>query len=393
MSDTTDDAFAWIHDSLQKRKSEGLLRELKVRPVASARDFSSNDYLGLRLSLAIHHAGMAAADKLGSGSGSSPAVGGWSAAHQELADTIAEWKNAPAALLFTSGYLANQSTVAALVGPGDAVYLDRLSHACLVDGARLSGASVRVFPHNDHAKLGQIIDRDTPRFRHRLIVTESVFSMDGDMAPLAELAALASHHKAMLLVDEAHATGLFGPQGQGLVEELGLSGHSNLVRTGTLSKALGAQGGFVVGPKALIDWLVQAARGWIYATAISPYLAGAALGAIGIVKSDPTLRQKLHQNAFYLRKKLADQGWQVPQVSGPILPLVIGDSELTTRFGQMLYQKEFAVGAIRPPTVPRGTARLRISLSAIHTHEDIDALAAAIASVATELNLLKSSNW
>lgn len=392
MPDTNDDAFAWMHFSLEKRKLEGLLRELKIRPVAPARDFSTNDYLGLRLSSIVHNAGMAAAEKQGSGSGSSPAVGGWSTAHQELANTIAEWKNTQAALLFTSGYLANQSTVAALVGPGDAVYLDRLSHACLVDGARLSGASVRVFPHNDHTKLGRILERDTSRFRRRLIVTESIFSMDGDMAPLPELATLARYHKTMLMVDEAHATGLFGPQGQGLVEDLGLSLQPDIVRTGTLSKALGAQGGFVSGPQSLIDWLVQAARGWIYATAISPYLAGAALGAIGIVRSNSTLRQKLHQNAIYLRNKLIDHGWQVPEVAGAILPLVIGDAELTTLFGQMLYEKGFAVGAIRPPTVPRGTARLRLSLSAIHSHEDLDAVAAALASVATRLNLINSND-
>ncbi|MFM7316542.1 MAG: aminotransferase class I/II-fold pyridoxal phosphate-dependent enzyme, partial [bacterium] len=380
----------WIRESLDERQSAGLLRELKVRPVAPGRDFASNDYLGLRHSSQTHQAGLAAAQRYGSGSGSSPAVGGWSPAHEALAKTIADWKNAPAALLFTSGYLANQSAVAALVGPGDGVYLDRLSHACLVDGARLSGASVRVFPHNNNAKLGQVLQRDTGRFRRRLIVTESIYSMDGDIAPLAELATLASRHKAMLLVDEAHATGLFGPQGQGMVEELGLAGHPNLVRTGTLSKALGAQGGFVVGSKELIDWLVQAARGWIYATAISPFLAGVAIEAINQVKSDAGGRLSLRQNTLLLRERLAEQGWPVPEVAGPILPLVIADSELTTRFGHELYKKGYAVGAIRPPTVPRGTARLRLSLSAIHSQEDIDALAVAIASVASDLNLLKS---
>ena len=388
MVDPSSGPFEWLDEQLCQRAEAGLLRQLSCREIPSGRDFASNDYLGLRRNEDVFQAGFAAVEKLGSGSGSSPAVGGWTSAHDELTKRLAEWKGAESALIFTSGYLANQSTIAALVGSADAVYLDRLAHACLVDGTRLSGAKLRVFSHNDEGRLEAILQRDAGRFRRRLIVTESIFSMDGDTAPLKKLADLALNNNCMMLVDEAHGTGFFGPEGQGLVEELGLASHPSLVRTGTLSKAIGAQGGFVVGPKRLVEWLVQAARGWIYATSISPFLAASASAAIDIIRSQPELRLKLQRNSERLRHLMTQQGWLLPAGRGPILPLIVGEAESAVAMGQGLWEKGFAVGAIRPPTVPNGTARLRLSVSAAHSEADIEALAAAVGAVANGLHLL-----
>lgn len=376
------DPLAWLSGELTARDQAHLRRRLRVRDVAPEYDFSANDYLALRRDPRLHQAGLQAAARCGAGAGSSPAVSGWGAAHKTLAEKIARWKGAEAALVFTSGYVANQSTVAALAGAGDAVYADRLSHACLVDGARLGGASLRIFPHNDVAKLERILERDRGRFRRRLIVTESLFSMDGDTAPLAELAQVARQQHAMLLIDEAHGTGLFGDGGQGLAEAAGLGHSPGLVRLGTLSKAVGVQGGYVAGPQMLVDWLVQSARGWIYSTAISPYLAGAAACSIEIIKAEGWRRTNVLAQAALLRQLLNRQGWHIPAGQGPIVPVVVGNAAKVVAIGQTLENLGFAVGVIRPPTVPAGTARLRISLHAGHAAEDVERLAAALAQMA-----------
>ena len=388
MVEPAPEPFDWLAAEILQREQAGLMRRLVSKQIGACRDFASNDYLGLRRNEIVVQAGIMAAVKEGSGSGSSPAVGGWKPVHVDLAKQIAEWKGAESALLFTSGYLANQATTAALVGAADAIYLDRLAHACLVYGARLSGAKLRVFSHNNAARLEELLRRDLGRFRRRLIITESLFSMDGDTAPLTELSEIAANYHCMMLVDEAHATGFFGPEGQGLVESLGLAAHPNIVRTGTLSKAIGSQGGFVVGSKTLVDWLVQSARGWIYATAIAPFLVASASAAIDIIRKQPEIRAKLHRNSEFLRQILVQQGWAVPTGQGPIVPLVVGEAELAVAIGSGLWELGFAVGAIRPPTVPRGTARLRISVSAAHSEADIEALVEALGTVANQHRLL-----
>lgn len=371
--------LSWLSGSLESREVAGLTRRLRVRQVDPHVDFSSNDYLFFRRDPRLRRADLDSFDISGVGAGSSPAVSGWSSLHEELANAISLWKGAEATLLFSSGYMANQSTIAALVEKPDAVYADRLCHACLIDGARLSGATLRVFPHNDAAKLNEIMARDAGRFRRSLIVTESLFSMDGDIAPLVELAGIATKYNAMMAVDEAHATGLFGPAGQGLVEELGLGGVPGLVRLGTLSKAVGVQGGFVSGPEMLIRWLVQAGRGWIYSTALSPCLAGAAAESIRIIQAEPWRRERTLEVAELLRKRLKEQGWNVPEGAGPIVPVLIGDAGKTMKIGRLMEEEGFALGAIRPPTVPAGTARLRLSLHAGHEVADIERIAAALA--------------
>lgn len=368
----------WLNEALDSRRQSSLMRRLRVRQLLPGCDFSSNDYLALRHDPRLHLAGIEAAAVHGSGAGSSPAVSGWTTAHETLAKELAGWKEAEGALLFSSGYVANQSTVGALVEAGDVVYADRLSHACLIDGARLSGASLKVFPHNDLDRLESVLNRDQGRYRRRLIITESIFSMDGDAAPLSDLAVLAERFQAMMAVDEAHATGLFGTHGAGMVESLGLGELPFLIRLGTLSKSVGVQGGFVVGSQKLMDWLVQSARGWIYSTAISPYLAGAAAESIRIIRNEPWRRVQTLQMADVLRQKLRETGWNVPEGAGPIVPLVLGDVELALKIGLKLEENGFAAGVIRPPTVPKGTARLRISVNAGHSLEDIGRLVDAL---------------
>ncbi|MBI1325495.1 aminotransferase class I/II-fold pyridoxal phosphate-dependent enzyme [bacterium] len=366
--------FDWLHESLEEREAAGLLRRPAQRSTEPGLDFASNDYLGLRHDIRLHQAGIAAAATAGAGAGSSPAVSGWTGPYQDLVEALADWKRAEAALAFSSGYAANVSIVAALVTAGDAVYADRLSHACLIDGTRASGAMLRVFAHNDPESLARALERDEGRFRRRLIVTESLFSMDGDQAPLTRIADLAGKHRCMMLVDEAHATGVFGPEGRGLVDAAGLADHPAIVRMGTLSKAIGCQGGYVVGSRRLISWLIQASRGWIYSTALAPYIAGASTCAIGLIRSADSRRSYLLQSADALRATLRSYGWEVAEGQGPIVPVRIGPVEDVMRIDEFLASHGIAAGAIRPPTVPAGTARLRISLSASHGPENLDRL-------------------
>jgi 8-amino-7-oxononanoate synthase len=371
-------AFDWLREELEERSLAGLLRTPAVREVDPTRDFSSNDYLGLRRDPRLHRAGVAAAEEAGCGAGSSPAVSGWSKPYERLVRTLAEWKVAEAALVFTSGYAANVSIVSGLVGPGDVVYADRLAHASLIDGVRVSMAKLRVFRHNDPHALEEAIMRDEGNFRRRLILTESVFSMDGDSVSLKPLVEVAERFECMLLVDEAHATGVFGPEGRGLIDLAGYAGHPAIVRMGTLSKALGCQGGYVVGSKELIAWLIQAGRGWIYSTALSPYLAGAATEAICIVREDDSAREKVCGMAELLRSKLKSDGWSYIDSMGPIVPVEIGDVAKVMKIGAELAAGGFAIGTIRPPTVPAGTARLRISVNALHSEADIQRLTDAL---------------
>jgi 8-amino-7-oxononanoate synthase len=264
-----------------------------------------------------------------------------------------------------------------LVGPGDAVYLDRLNHACLIDGARLAGARLRVYPHNDASRLETILERDRGRFRRSLIATDGVFSMDGDLAPLAELADLAERFGAMLLVDEAHGTGVFGPDGRGAAAACRVAERVT-IRVGTLSKALGSIGGFVAGSHRLIDWLVDRARPLIYSTALPPAAAAAASRALAIARAEPWRRERLLAMSATLRQSLSAAGFDVGASAGPIVPVIIGPPDRTLELANRLRDRGFLVPAIRPPTVPEGTARLRIGLSAAHDDDDVSRLIEAI---------------
>jgi 8-amino-7-oxononanoate synthase len=333
-------------------------------------NFASNNYLGLAGDPRVRRAAAHAARRWGAGATGSRLMGGTLEIHRDLERDIAALKDRPAALVFPSGYHANTGMLPALAGPDDTVVLDRLAHASLVDGARLSRARLRVFRHNDPADLDRVLARLTGPGQ-RWVVTESVFSMDGDKAPLADIVAVAERRGARTYVDEAHGTGVWGPAGAGVINEAGLSDRVD-VAMGTLSKAFAAQGGFVCGSAELIEWAVNRARAFIYSTALAPAAAGAAREALRVSRTEPARRDRLFALARRLRAGLGLSG------DGPIVPFVVGSDAAAVALAERLWARGIFAPAVRPPTVPKGTARLRFSLTAAHTEQDIDDAVAAV---------------
>ena len=380
---TTHNPLGWIEDSLADLEKQGLRRKLAIRGGQQAAqivldgrplvNFGSNDYLSLaadpRLAAAVKKS------LTGWGSGASPLVSGHADGHQALEDRLAEFEGTEAALLFTSGFAANTATIAALVGPGDVVFTDSKNHASLFGGCRLSRADVRAYPHCDYQRLDRLIGKANQH--RRLIVTDSVFSMDGDVAPLVELVELARRHDCMLMVDEAHATGVFGANGRGLCESLGVEDGVH-IRMGTLSKALGSVGGFVAGSRLLIDWLVNRARAYIYSTAAPAAIAAAGMAALDIVRDEPHRREILLHRAKRFRAALVEHGWNVGNSTTQVVPIIVGDPQRAIDLSAALRVAGFFVPAIRPPTVPEGEACLRVSLSFGHNDEQIDGLVEAL---------------
>ena len=340
--------------------------------------FSSNDYLGLAADDRIKRATADAVSHYGCGAGSSRLVGGTTELHATLEAALAELKATEACLVFTSGYHANIGVVSALTGPGDIIFSDERNHASLVDGCRLSRASVEVYRHMDVEHLGRLLSSASGDGQ-RLIVTETVFSMEGDVAPLQHLVNLAQRWDAWLVVDEAHATGVFGEHGGGLVEELGLAQDID-VQIGTLGKALGSMGAFVAGSRLLVDWLTNTARSLIYTTALSPPAVAAALAAVKVVHSDPARRQRLWTNTEQMRAGLVARGFSLGSSRSPILPLLVGDDERALAFSAELFKQGVFVPAIRSPTVPVGMSRLRIVPTASHSSADVEMALDAFAS-------------
>lgn len=344
-------------------------------------NFSSNDYLGLAADPILRQAAIEAIEEFGVGAGASRLISGTQSPHVVLETTLARWKGAPAAISFSSGYAAAVGTLPALASKHDVVILDKLCHASLIDGARLSGATIRVFPHNHPGKLESHLEwarREHPEAQV-LIVTESVFSMDGDRAPLRELVELKKRFGATLLLDEAHAIGVIGPQGRGLAAELGLEGEIDL-QMGTLSKSLGVSGGYICGSRNLIDWLINRARSFIFSTAPPPALAAAATAAIRFLATPEgkARRETLWRRILQLRKNLPEGDGSFGKPSAAIIPWMIGHEHRALDLANALQQEGLFVPAIRYPTVARGAARLRITLSALHTEAQIDALGEAI---------------
>jgi 8-amino-7-oxononanoate synthase len=374
--------LAWIDEELHKLERAGLRRTLATRSnrqgarlVIDGRgvvNFGSNDYLGLAGDPRLAAAAAATMEEEGWGSGASPLICGHGTSHRRLELRLAEFEGTEAALVFPSGFAAGAGTIAALVGPGDVVFTDRKNHASLLDGCRLSRADVRVYPHNDWRRLDQLLTK-AGRYRRRLIVTDGLFSMDGDMAPLGELAELADCHGAMLMVDEAHATGVFGSEGRGVAEHLGVQTRVH-ARLGTLSKALGSIGGFVAGSRSLIEWLTNRARPYVFSTAAPAAAAAAGIAALEIVSTEPHRRQALLVRADELRDSLVDQGWDVGNSQSQIIPIMVGEPGRATRLASALRDTGLFAPAIRPPTVPEGEACLRVSLTYAHTEEMIGRL-------------------
>ncbi|WP_373531253.1 8-amino-7-oxononanoate synthase [Vampirovibrio sp.] len=343
-------------------------------------NFSSNDYLGLSHHPRLQAAAIAAVQQYGTGSAASRLICGTNPLVVELETELARFKKAEAALVFNSGYQANVAILQAILGPQDWVFCDRLNHASLMDGCLLSKARWSRYRHLDLGHLEEKLAKAPPQAR-KWIVTDSVFSMDGDFPDLKGLVALAERYQALVMVDEAHATGLYGATGSGLCQQFGVSERVAL-QMGTFSKALGGSGAYVAGSRVLIDWLINHARGFIYSTAQSPPVIGAALAAVKLVQSDFTQRERLWQNMATLQRAVVAAGLthriSVP-LQSPIVPVLIGESVDTLRVSDALLAAGYFVQAIRPPTVPPKTGRLRIALSASHTEAQILGLVKALA--------------
>jgi 8-amino-7-oxononanoate synthase len=339
-------------------------------------NFCSNDYLGLATHPEVTRALQRAAATHGLGSGASAYVTGWNAEHQALEEELADFVQRPRALLFSTGYQCNLGVIQALIGRGDEVFSDALNHASLIDGCRLSGAAIRRYAHADTADLAAQLQ--APAAGRRMIVSDGVFSMDGDTAPLAGLAALAARHDAALLVDDAHGFGVQGPQGRGSVAALGLGTDEVPVLVATLGKALGGFGAFVAGADDLIEYLLQRTRTAIFTTAMPPALAAAMRTSLRLLQAEGWRREQLHALIARFRAGSRQLGLPVAQSATAIQPLIVGDEGKALRLSAALQARGFLVGAIRPPTVPPGTSRLRITLSAAHTEAQVDALLQAL---------------
>lgn len=339
--------------------------------------FCGNDYLGLAQHPALIEAAQRAAARWGVGATASPLVCGNSSAHEALEAELADFVGLPRALFFYAGFPANVGIVPALVERGDAVFSDALNHACLIDGARLSRADVHVYPHADVQALGHLLAASSAR--RKLVVTDAVFSMDGDLAPLRELLALCERHDALLLIDDAHGFGVLGPEGRGSAAHLGLRS-ANLVYMATLGKAAGVAGAFVAGDEAVVEWIMQRARSYIFATAAPALVAETLRASLKLIAAESWRRERLRELAAQLQASAGQlpQGWALGRSNTAIQPVIIGDNAATLAAMAALWRDGLWVPAIRPPTVPAGTARLRISLSAAHTPAHVARLIAAL---------------
>jgi 8-amino-7-oxononanoate synthase len=388
------DALAWIDDDLASLRDLGLERPHRVRSGRQGREvdldgqtllnFGSNDYLGYAGDVRLTKAASKAACAEGFGAGASPLVSGHSRAHDLLERALAELLAVDAALTFPSGFAANTATIAALAGPDDVIASDARNHASIIDGCRLSRGRVGIYPHRDMAALDMLLSQ-AGSARRRLIVTDTVFSMDGTVAPLADLCALARKHQAILMVDEAHATGVFGSRGSGLVEEAGCADGVH-IRVGTLSKALAAAGGFVAGHADMIHWLRHKARAWIFSTAHPPAVAAAATRSIALLAEEPHRRRELLQRAGELRAAIPQASIHAARMhpdgaTTQIVPIVVGAASQAVAVSAQLAEAGLFVPAIRPPSVPAGKSLVRVSLSWHHTAADLERLASAIGGI------------
>ncbi len=337
----------------------------------------SNNYLGLAGHPRVREAAAAAALEWGVGAGAARLVSGTMVPHQELEERLAAFKGTEAALLFGSGYLANIGVLSALAGEGDLVLSDELNHASIIDGCRLSRAEIAVYRHCDAAHLEWILDR-TERSRGTVIVTDSVFSMDGDIAPLGEIAEIAQRHGARLVVDEAHATGTVGPDGRGAVAAAGLAGQVDVV-VGTLGKALGSYGAFAACSRTMADYLLNTARSFIFSTALPVPAVAAATAALTLIETEPQLVSSLADAAGTLRAALGRHGLDTGESTTQIMPVIVGEADVATRVSERVLQAGVFAQVIRPPTVPEGTSRLRLAVMAGHTAEDLERAASVIA--------------
>jgi glycine C-acetyltransferase len=349
-------------------------------------NFCSNNYLGLADDPRLIQASLGSLNTEGFGSGASRLVCGNMDSHRRLEEAIAQFKGVERCLFFTSGYMANIGIISALFSREDLIVSDKLNHASIIDGILLSRAESKRYPHKDMVALEEIL-KNAAGYRRRVIITDSVFSMDGDCAPLREIVALARTYDALVMVDEAHAFGVLGKRGRGLVEHLGLEGQID-IQMGTLSKAAGAFGAYCCGSSEMIELVLNRARSFIYTTGLPPSVAAAGCAAVKIIQEEPALRRQLSSNAKYLCPGLRNLGFNTMDSETPIIPVLVKDAALCVEFSNKLLDQGIFVQVIRPPTVPVNTCRLRVTVMATHTREDLNRLLASMRDVGRELTVI-----
>jgi 8-amino-7-oxononanoate synthase len=370
-----------LDNELQSLKEAGLLRKIPRIEARSATHIridgrelllmASNDYLGLSQHAHLIDAATRAAKRWGAGSGSARLISGSSALFDKLEERLADFKHTQAALVFSTGYMANIGLLSALAEKDDIIFSDELNHASIIDGCRLSRARVSIYPHVDISALETQLQQ-SGRYRRRIIVTDALFSMDGDIAPLPRLLELARSHDAVLIVDDAHGTGVLGPKGRGTVAHFSLEDNDRLILMGTLGKALGCFGAFVAGSRVLTDYLVNRARSFIFTTAMPPANVAAALAALDIVEREPGLRDRLQENMAFMHSELRSLGFDLGISQTQIIPIMTGEASTAVAMASDLMKQGVFLQAIRPPTVPQGAARLRLTVTALHTRQHLE---------------------
>lgn len=368
------------------RLLEGQQKEKVIVDGKEVLNFCSNNYLGLADDERIKQAAKEALDRYGLGSGASRLVAGNMSLHKRLEEKIAAFKDCEAALLFNSGYTANLGAISALCVKDDIIFSDKLNHASIIDGILLSRAEFKRYPHKDIGTLEDML-KVSGGYRRKVIITDTIFSMDGDIAPLPKIVELAERYKAWIYVDEAHATGVLGKKGKGAVEYFGLKGKVQ-VQMGTLSKAVGSFGAFICGSKTLIEYLINKSRGFIYTTSLPPAICAASIAALGIIENEPKLRERLWGNVEFLRTGLRELGFDTLESETPIIPILTKEPNITMEFSKRLFEEGVFVQGIRPPTVPEGKARLRITVMATHKRPDLEKAFDSFRKVGKELKLI-----
>ncbi|MCH7519403.1 MAG: 8-amino-7-oxononanoate synthase [Candidatus Dadabacteria bacterium] len=375
------DPLKWIREELELIHDKNLFRLLTELETGQSPEVTingkryvllgSNSYLGLSVDPKVVESAKLALEKYGTGSGGSRLVSGSSDLHRMLEEKIARFKNTEASILFSSGYLANIGTISALVGSTDIIYSDELNHASIIDGTRLSRAKVRIYKHLDLNNLQALLDSDKNKTCKKLIVTDTVFSMDGDLVPLPELVEISEQYGCMLMIDEAHATGVLGKRGSGATEHFGVEDRVPVVM-GTLSKAVGSLGGYIAGSQELIDFIRNRVRSYIFDTSLPPASLAASITAIDIIENEPERREHLWKMVEQFKTGIEDTGLKVLPSHSAIIPVLIGDAEPALNFAKVLRENGVFTPAVRPPSVPQGMCRIRATLMAQHTQEHVN---------------------
>ncbi len=386
----------FLDEELKDIQYRGLKRKLRLMVGSQGAEivmegkkclnFCSNNYLGLANDPRLMEAAYGTMKEEGFGAGASRLVCGNMSAHQKLEQKIAEFKQSEAAILFNTGYMANVGVISSLFNRSDWIFSDKLNHASIVDGIKLCEANFRRYPHNDMEGLERIL-KSTPAKGKRCIITDTVFSMDGDVARLPEIVKLAKQYNCLLMIDEAHGVGVMGKNGRGVAEHFDVEKDID-IQIGTLSKALGSLGAYCVGSKKLIDYLTNTARSFIYTTALPPAVASASAEAIRIIQDEPSLMKNLWDNTHYVKSRLQEMGFDTMNSQTPIIPILIKDNERAVQFSDKLLSQGIFVSAIRPPTVPVDTARLRLTIMASHSRKNLDTLCEKLQLIGKELCLI-----